>query len=81
MLRDKCPLNSFSFINFVIVKSVKPTSNIPSVKILYHCILQVHSIYCDVSCVVTVPTSFICCRARLVTKVLSFLCLHSIEIY
>ena len=29
------------------------------------------------SCVVTEPTSFICCKARLVTSVLSFLCLHS----
>ena len=30
------------------------------------------------SCVDTIPTSFICCKARLATKVISFLCLHNI---
>ena len=29
------------------------------------------------SCVVTVPTSHTCCKARLATSILSFLCLHS----
>ena len=29
------------------------------------------------SCVVAVPTSLTCCKARLSTKVLSFSCLHS----
>ena len=53
---------------------------IPSVKIVYCSTLQVHSIYCDVSCVVTAPTSFICCKARVVTNVLNFVCLHNIEI-
>ena len=47
---------------------------------MYHWSLQVHSIYCNVSCVATTPTSFMCCKARLATKVLSFICLHSIEI-
>ena len=28
------------------------------------------------SCVVTAPTSFISCKVRLVTSILSFLCLH-----
>ena len=29
------------------------------------------------SCVVTVPTSFTCCKARQATGILSFLCLHN----
>ena len=80
MFENKCPLNSFSFLSFVIIKSVKPKSNIPSVTIVYHCILQVHSIDHTVSCDVTTPIFFICCKARLVTKVLSFMCSQSIEI-
>ena len=62
------------------IKSVKSKSNIPSVKIVYYCILQVHSIYHNASCVVTKLTSFICCKERLVTTVLSFMSLHGIEI-
>ena len=45
---------------------------------VYHCILQVHSILSMISsCLVTAPTSFICCKARLATSVLSFMCLHT----
>ena len=48
---------------------------------VYHCILQVHSIFHKMSfCLVTAPTSFICCKARLVTKVLSFMFLHNMYI-
>ena len=38
--------------------------------------LQVHSIVTS-SCVATVPTSLTCCKARLATSILGFLCLHS----
>ena len=38
--------------------------------------MQVHSLVIS-SCVVTVSTSLTCCKARLATSVLSFLCLHS----
>ena len=78
---DKCPLNIFSFLNFMITKSTKPQIDILNIKTVYHCILQVHSILCTGLAfffVATTPTSFICCKARLVTKVLSFLCLHNI---
>ena len=80
MFKNKCLLKSFSFLSFVIMESVKAKSNIPSVKIVYHSILQVHLIYHNASCAVTTPTSFIYCKARLVTNVLSFSCLHNIEI-
>ena len=62
------------------MKSINPKIEKLNIKIVYPSILQAHSINCDVSCVATSPTSFICCKARLVTKVLSLLCLHSIDI-
>ena len=43
--------------------------------VFYRCIQ-----YIMVSCVVTTPTSLMCCKTRLVNNVLSFICLHSIEI-
>ena len=79
VFENKCPLNSFSFLRFMIIKINKPKINIPNVKIVYHLILQVHSIYHNVSCVATTPTSFVCCKARLATKGFSFVCLHSIQ--
>ena len=47
--------------------------------IVYHWILHVHSISSKIeicSCLVTVPTSFICCKARLVTNDFNVVCLH-----
>ena len=46
-----------------------------NINIVYHCILQVPSIYHNVSCVATAPSSFLCCEARLATSILSFMCL------
>ena len=47
----------------------------------YHSILQVHSIFGTMpSHLVTAPTSFICCKAKLDTSILSFMCLHSMYI-
>ena len=80
VFKNICPLNSFSFLNFMITKNIKLKSNILNIKIMYLWILQVHSIQCDASSVATTPTSFICCKARLVTKVLSFMCSHSTEV-
>ena len=48
---------------------------------MYHCVLQLHSILSTKVipfCLVTTPTSFIGCKARLVSHVLSFMCLHNI---
>ena len=36
-----------------------------------------HSIYHDGYYVATAPTSFICCKVGLATKILHFLCLHN----
>ena len=80
LFKNKCPLNSFSFLNFVTMKSIELKSNIPSIKIVYHHIVQLHSIYHYVSCVATAFSSFICCKARLFINFLSFMCLHSTEI-
>ena len=49
--------------------------------IVYQWILQVHSVSCLIetcSCLITMPTSLICCKARLVTKDFNFVCLHII---
>ena len=64
----------------MITKSIKPKIVKCNIKIVYHLIVQVHSIYHNVSYVVIIPTSFICSKARLATRDLSFICLHSIEI-
>ena len=77
---NRCALNSFNFLDFIMIKIINPKIDKLSMKIVYHWILHLHSIYHDVSCVATTPTSFICCKARLVTEVLSFVCLHNIEI-
>ena len=59
-------------------KNIRPKRDKLSIKMVYHCILQVHSIFSKISsCLVAAPTSFICCKARLVTRVLSFMCLHN----
>ena len=47
--------------------------------IVYHWILQVHSISCITetgSCLVTASTSLNCCKVRLVTKAFNLVCLH-----
>ena len=42
-------------------KTIRPKSDKLSITHVYHCILQVHSIFCKMSsCSVTAPTSFIC---------------------
>ena len=49
--------------------------------IVYYWILQVHSLSCVIetcSCLVTMSTSLICCKARLVTKDFNLVCLHSL---
>ena len=83
VFENRCPLNSFSFLDFRIMKITKPKIDKISMSMVYHCILPVHSIPCTIeacSCLGTMPTSFICCKARLVTRDLSFMCLHSIYI-
>ena len=77
-LENKCPLHSFSFHVCRMTKNIRPKSDNHSIRMLYHCILQVHSIFGKMpSCLVTALTSFICCKARLVISILSFMCLHS----
>ena len=47
--------------------------------IVYHWVLHGYSISCVIetcSCLVTTPTSLICCKARLVTKDFNLVCLH-----
>ena len=62
-------------------KTIRPKSDKLSIKIVYHCSLQAHSISGKMSSWwVTAPTSFICCKSRLVTIVLSFMCLHNMYI-
>ena len=49
--------------------------------IVHHWFLQVHSISCVIEtcfCLVTMPTSHICCEARLVTKEFNLVCFHTI---
>ena len=71
-------LHSFNFHVHRMTKTIGPKRDKLSIKIVYHCILQAHSIFDQMSsCPFTAPTSFICCKARLVTRVLSFLYLHS----
>ena len=82
-VENRCPLNSFNFLAFRIMKIIMPKIDKPNMNIVYYCILQVHSISCVIetcSCLVTVPTSLICCKARLVTEDFNFVCLHIIYI-
>ena len=69
------------FLDLRMTKSTKPKIDTLNTKIVYYCILQIHSIF-DVtsSYLVTAPTSFICCKAILVTRVLNFICLHTMYI-
>ena len=63
------------------IKNIRPKSDKLSIKIVYHCILQVHSTSGRMfSFLVTAPTIFICCKERLITRVLSFMCLHNMYI-
>ena len=80
-LEKKCPLHSFSFHLCRMTKSIRPKTDNPSIKMVYHCTLQAHSIFGQMpSCLVAAPTSFICCKPRLDTSILSFRCLHSMYI-
>ena len=81
VFENRSPLNSLRSLDFLITKSTKPKINIPNIIIVYPCVLQVHAILCAgliFTYVATTPTSFICCKAKLTPKVLTFLCLHSI---
>ena len=81
---NRCPLNSFNFPAFRIMKIIMPKIDRLNMHIVYHWILQVHSISCIIetcSCLATVPTSLLCSKARLVTKDFNFVCLHIIHNY
>ena len=61
------------------MKITIPTIDIMNIHLVYHRILQVHSISCiteTCSCLVTVSTSLNCYKVRLVTKDFNFACLH-----
>ena len=63
------------------MKTTMPKIDKHNMHIVYHWILQVHSISCIIetcSCLVTMPTSLICCKVRLVTKDFNLVCLHII---
>ena len=62
------------------MKSTMPKIDRHNMYIVYHCILQVHSISCviETSCLVTTPTSLNFCKVRLVTKDINLVCLHII---
>ena len=73
---NRCPINRFNFLDFRIMKITMPKIEQLSMNIMYHCILQVHSISYAIetcSCLATIPTSFICCKARLRGKLLEIL--------
>ena len=81
-LENKCPLNSFNFLALRITKTTIPNIDIFNMHIVYHWILQVHSIPCNIeicSGLVTAPTSLICCKARLVTNDFNLVFLHIIN--
>ena len=60
---------------------MQPKRDKLSTEMVYHCILQVHSVFGKTyPCLVTAPTSFICCAGRLVTRDLNFMCLHNMYI-
>ena len=64
------------------MKTAIPNIHIPNMQIVYHWILHVHSISCNIeisSCLVTAPTSFISCKARLVTNNFNLVCLYIIN--
>ena len=82
-LEDECPLNSFSFLAFMTIKMIMPKITKPNVAIVYHFILQVHSISYIIeicSCLDTTSAHLICCKAILVTRDFNFVCLHTIYI-
>ena len=70
-LENMHPLHSFDFLECRTANITRP--KFVTAKLMYVRIL--HSVLTSV-CVVTAPTSFTCCKARLDTDVLSFLCLH-----
>ena len=63
------------------MKITMPKIDWLNMHIVYHLILQVHSISCVIdtcSCLVTAPTSLNCSKARLVTNDFNLMCLHII---
>ena len=81
-LENNCPLNSFSILALKIMKTIIPNIDILSMHIVYHWILQVHSISCNsekCSYLVTAPISLISCKTRLVTNDFNLVSLHIIN--
>ena len=61
---NRCPLNSFNFLEFIIMKTTMPKHDKLNMHIVYHWILQVYSISCIIetcSYLVNEPTSLSCC--------------------
>ena len=82
MFEKKCPLHSFNFLAFRIMKTTIPNINRLNMHIVYHWILQVHSISCIIetcSCLVTASTSLNCCKTRLVIHDFNLVHLHIIN--
>ena len=76
---NRCPLNSFNFLAFRIMKITIPKIERLNMHIVYRWILKVHSILCIIqtcSCLVTASTSLNYCKVRLVTKDVNLACLH-----
>ena len=75
--------NSFNFLAFGMMKTSVSKIDILNMNIVYHWILQVHSMSGNVeiySCLVTVSASVNCCKARLVTNDFYLVCMHIINI-
>ena len=72
VLDNMYPLHSFDFLKCRTANITRPT--IVNAKFIYVQIL--HSVLTSF-CVITAPTSFTYCKARLATKLLSLLCLHN----
>ena len=65
------------------MKTIIPDITNPNIALVYHCVLQVHSIsFISKSCswLDTASAPLICCKAILVTKDLYFVCLHNMYI-
>ena len=72
-------LNNFNSLTPKIINTSFPNNEIVNMHAVYHWILPELSMSCKVEkCfhLVNVPTSLICCKARLVTNDLNLECLH-----
>ena len=80
---NRCPVNSFYFLVFIIMKTTMPKIYRLNMNIVYHRILQVHSMSCVIEkCffLVTPPTCLIYCKTRLVTKYFNLVCLNILHV-